>query len=147
MVSSYPGFRFQYGYVQMVANIPAGTGLWSGLWLAAANLKWPPEIDMLELWGPPDNKAGVYFHPVKAPFSADRLNPASRAAIVSGWHTFSILWTRQQVTWYIDNQSVLVVSKKIPHQAMYLIANLANYTKTGGCTGQLAIRSVDVWQS
>jgi len=131
----------------MVAKIPTGTGLWSGLWLAAANLKWPPEIDLLELWGPPDNKAGVYYHPVNAPPSRFRLNPAMKAAITSGWHTFSILWTRRQVTWYIDNQPVTVVSENIPHQTMYLIANLANYTKSGGCTGQVAIRAIDVWQN
>jgi beta-glucanase (GH16 family) len=146
MVTSYPGFRFEYGLVEMVAKVPTGAGLWSGLWLAAANLKWPPEIDLLEQWGPPDNKAGVYFHPISAPFSKAHLNPAMKAQIATGWHTFSILWTRHQVTWYIDNQQMMTVTKNVPHQPMYLIADLANYTKSGGCIGQLAIRSVDVWQ-
>jgi beta-glucanase (GH16 family) len=74
------------------------------------------------------------------------LNPAMKASTASGWHTYSILWTRQQVTWYIDSQQVMAVNKNIPHQAMYLIANLANYTKLRGCSGQLAISSIDVWQ-
>ena len=31
MVTTYPGFRFQYGYVQVVAQIPNGPGLWPAL--------------------------------------------------------------------------------------------------------------------
>lgn len=89
----------------------------------------------------------MYFHPLGAPFSRVHLDPARRAAIASGWHSFSILWTRQQVTCYIDNQQVMVARNNIPHQKMYLIANLADYTKLHGCTGQLTIRSIDVWQS
>lgn len=146
MVTSYPGFRFQYGYVQVVAQLPTRRGLWSGLWLAAASLKWPPEIDILERWGPPKDKAGIYYHPVNAHYSYFHLDPAQRAATASGWHTYSVLWTPRRVTWYIDNQKVMVVNKGVPRQKMYVIADLANYTSVGGCSGQVAIRSIDVWQ-
>ena len=50
MITSYPGFKFEYGFVQVVANIPHGRGLWPALWLAAANGQFPPEIDMVESW-------------------------------------------------------------------------------------------------
>jgi beta-glucanase (GH16 family) len=145
MVSSYPGFRFEYGYVSMVAQIPTGTGLWSGLWLAATNLKWPPEIDMLERWGPPRNITAAYFHPVGTRFTGVHLSQALAAQTATGWHTYSVMWTETQITWYVDNQQVFVVTKNVPHQAMYLLADLADYV-TGACTGQLAIRSIDVWQ-
>ena len=29
------------------------------MWLAASNLHWPPEIDLLEHWGAPTSKSGV----------------------------------------------------------------------------------------
>jgi len=147
MVTSYKGFQFEYGYVSMVAQIPSDPGLWPGLWLAAANLKWPPEIDILERWGPPANKAGVYFHPVNAPPDITHLSPGMLAGLGSGWHTFSVSWTSQKITWYVDGIPLMVITSNIPHQAMYLVADLANYTKTGGCSGELLIQSIDVWQS
>jgi beta-glucanase (GH16 family) len=152
MVSSFPSFRFKYGLVKIVARIPDGEGLWSGLWLAAANEKWPPEIDMLERWGPPSNIAGVYMHPtgVKNKHEAlDRvhLSQSLAATLDSGWHTFSILWTAQKVTWYVDGQQVMTATSHIPHQLMYIIANLADFkTGAGACNGQLLVRSVKVWQ-
>jgi beta-glucanase (GH16 family) len=51
MVTSYPGFNFEYGTVQIVAQIPKNVGLWPALWLLPASESWPPEIDMLESWG------------------------------------------------------------------------------------------------
>ena len=62
MITTYPSFRFEYGYIQVVARIPSGAGLWPALWLAAADLKWPPEVDLLEAWGGPTPSAGVFFH-------------------------------------------------------------------------------------
>lgn len=147
MVTTYPGFRFEYGYVSMVAEIPNATGLWPGLWLAAANLRWPPEIDMLERWGPPLSKAGVYFHPVNAPPVIGHVGPTMLASLSSGWHTFSVSWTAHEIIWYVDGQPLMTVSQNVPRQPMYVIANLANFTKSGGCTGELAIKSVNVWQS
>jgi beta-glucanase (GH16 family) len=148
MVTSYPGFRFKYGYVQFTARIPAGAGLWSGLWLAAANLKWPPEIDLLEHWGAPSNLAGVYFHPIHGSGAKTHLSAAKTASLTSGWHTFSVSWTYRRVIWYVDGQTIMVVRTSVPHQQMYLVANLADFSlpKSGGCSGRLLIRSVKVWQ-
>jgi len=117
------------------------------LWLAAADLKWPPEIDILERWGPPADKAGVYFHPLNAPPDITHLSPAMLAGLGSGWHTFSVSWTSQKIIWYVDSVPLMVITSNIPHQLMYLVADLADYTKTGGCSGELLIKSIDVWQS
>jgi beta-glucanase (GH16 family) len=146
MVTSYPGFRFEYGYVSMVAQIPSGTGLWPGLWLAAANLKWPPEIDIFEGYGPPVNLGGAYFHPLNAPAAITHVSPATLAGLASGWHTFSVSWTSQKIVWYIDGMTVMVITSNIPQQPMYLVADLASFTQTG-CSGQLLIKSIDVWQA
>jgi beta-glucanase (GH16 family) len=146
MVTTYPSFRFEYGYVQVVARIPSGAGLWPALWLAAANLKWPPEIDILEHWGPPKERTGVYFHPRGA--GEAEAHPAT-ADLSAGWHTFSVNWTPSSVTWFIDGHAALAVGQHVPHQPMYFIANVADYwlpPSGGGCDGALLIRSVKVWQ-
>jgi beta-glucanase (GH16 family) len=158
MVTTYPGFNFQYGYLQIVANIPDGQGLWPALWLAATNLQWPPEMDVLEAWGAGQDVnsapyAATYFHfdtPTKHDaFIKAEISPATKAL---GWHTFALSWTPTQMTWLLDGHALLTTTQYIPHQKMFLVANLAEaVTPTqpnvlpGQCNGDMQIRSVAVW--
>lgn len=145
MVTTHPGFNFKYGYIQVVAHITNGTGLWPALWLSASNYQWPPEIDMLEHWGPPRNASGMFFHPTGA-YQVVQPVPQS-AHVTSGWHTFALDWTSSQVTWYLDGKTMFSVVQNIPHQKMYFIANVAAFnTGPNSCNGTLKIRSVKVWQ-
>jgi len=143
MVTTFPGFHFQYGFVQVVAKIPFSKGLWPGLWLAASDQQWPPEIDLLEHWGT-DADGKVYLHPVAGP----RLGgPVSMPGLADGWHTFTIDWTQSSLTWYYDGIQVLSTTRGVPQQSMYFIANLADAdATTGGCSGQFLVKSVKVWQ-
>ncbi len=148
MVTTYPSFNFKYGFIQVVARIPASAGLWPGLWLAASDLGWPPEMDLIEHWGPPRNASGTYFHPAGG-FQVRTIFPAS-ANPTSGWHTFSLSWTPSELSWYFDGQVLMVVKQKVPHQKMYFVANVANFLDprhgTVPCSGTLAIRSVKIWR-
>jgi beta-glucanase (GH16 family) len=143
MITSYPGFKFEYGFVQVVANIPHANGLWPALWLAAANGQFPPEIDMVESWGVNAN-TGSFYHPVKGHHS--RVYYSRK--LTMGWHTYSLSWTRSRLAFYVDKKLVLTVTKNVPHQRMYFLADLAEYlpAKRGYCTGQLQIRSVKIWK-
>lgn len=143
MVTTFKSYRFQYGYVQVVAKIPERPGLWPGIWLAAADLSWPPEIDLVESWGV-HALAGAYFHPVGGGQVVNRFH----SPLSDGWNTFGLSWTKSQLTWYVDGRVVLTVRSRIPHQPMYFIADLAEYlhpTAKADCNGQLAIRSVKIW--
>jgi beta-glucanase (GH16 family) len=149
IVTTSPSFSFEYGYVQIVARIPGGTGLWPALWLLPSNQSWPPEIDMLEHWGasstPPRLSLFPTGHAHEFSFST---NPAT-ADLSVGWHTFGLSWTAGNLTWFIDGKKVMSLSKDIPHQRMYLIANLAESLPTqsdSGCSGTMLVRSVGVWQ-
>jgi beta-glucanase (GH16 family) len=146
MVTTYPGFRFKYGYVQMVAQIPDEPGLWPALWLAAADLRWPPEMDLIEHYGLPDTRTSVAFHPV----GADPVTKHLHIGNLNGrWHTFGLSWTPSRLVWFIDGRAVLNINQHIPHQPMYLIANLADYqlpVADQGCEGTMLIRSIKVWQ-
>ncbi len=154
MITSYPSFRFEYGYVQVVARIPATAGLWGALWLDPANFGWPPEMDMLEAWGGPLPYSGSFFH-YRAGSRLGRnravFSPATKAF---GWHTFALSWTRTQMTWLLDGKVELTVRQHIPHQPMFFIANLAEAVSPGqpdvglgDCDGELLIRSVKVWKA
>jgi beta-glucanase (GH16 family) len=144
MISSAPGFNFEYGVVQVVARIPYGKGLWPALWLAASNHQWPPEIDILEHWNS-DQQAKVYLHPATG---ARQGGPVFTPGNLSqGWHTFRLYWTKTRLTWYIDGVSVFTTTTNIPRQPMYVVANLADTTTTAGsCNGTMLVQSVKVWQ-
>ncbi len=150
MVTTYSSFHFQYGYMQVVAKIPNAPGLWPGLWLAAADNVWPPEIDLIEQWGATDGhpaSAGAYFHP--APLGTPQVASVLPGGLSAGWHTFGLLWTKSELKWYVDGKTVLTVRQHVPHQEMYFLADLAEYTKptAGACDGSLVIRSVKVWKA
>jgi serralysin len=143
MVTSYPSFKFQYGYVQVTAKMTSGTGLWPAFWLAASNEQWPPEIDILEHWGNATN-AKIYLHPLSGVRQGGLVTTPN---LLTGWHTFSVYWTKSSLRWYYDGHQVAATTTAIPQQSMYFIANLAVYDATpGGCSGTLQIKSVKVWQ-
>lgn len=144
MVTSYPGYRFEYGFVQVVARLPHTPGVWPALWLAAANLKWPPEMDLVETWGV-NGHSGAFFHPVNGKYVAGHI-PLART---EGWQTYSLRWTPSKITYYVGNSIVLTITKGVPHQKMYFIADLAEYQPAvaGKCSGQLQIKSVKVWKN
>lgn len=143
MITSYPSLRFKYGYIQIVANIPFSKGLWPALWLAAANKKWPPEIDILEHWGSLKN-GRVYLHPKGGP----RVGGAvSTPNLSKGWHTFTLAWTKKRLIWYYDGTQIFTATSNVPQQDMYLVANLADDSVSpGACSGTMLIKSVKVWQ-
>jgi beta-glucanase (GH16 family) len=142
MVTTYKSLRFEYGYVKIVARIPYSKGLWAALWLATANFQWPPEIDIMEHVGTTLIYA-EYLHRVSLP----RLGVTHDTPNLStGWHDISLLWTRTQVTWYIDGLVVASTTKGVPHQLMYFIANVADdVSGPGSCTGTMLVQSVKIW--
>jgi beta-glucanase (GH16 family) len=147
MVTTYPGFNFEYGIVQVVANIPQTYGLWSAIWLLPTSEGWPPEIDMEETWGPPDVQTAYTFH--YADGDNDESTQASSASPLSpGWHTFTLDWTPTSLTWWLDGTEVLTTSSDIPSQSMYLLIDLADYaqTSTQGCSGTMQVKSVKIWE-
>jgi beta-glucanase (GH16 family) len=144
MITSYPGFKFKYGFVQVVANIPHANGLWPALWLEPANGQDRPEIDMVESWGV-NALTASFYHPV-----AKRRNERAEysPALTRGWQTYSLSWTRYRLRYYIGSKLILNLKRAIPDQPMYFLADLAEYlpARPGDCSGQLKIRSVKIWK-
>jgi beta-glucanase (GH16 family) len=144
MVTSKPGFNFTYGLVQVSAKLPYGPGLWPALWLAATNDQWPPELDIMEHWYS-EPQAKVYDHTVGKKYLGGPV--PTPANLSEGFHTYSLLWTKDRVTWYLDGARVFTTTSYVPQQAMYFIANVADdSTASGACTGTMQIQSVKVWQ-
>jgi beta-glucanase (GH16 family) len=144
MVTSKPGFNFTYGLIQITAKLPYGPGLWPALWLAATNDQWPPELDIMEHWySEPQMK--VYDHTVGKQYMGGAVpTPENLSA---GFNTYSLLWTKDRVTWYLNGVQVFTTTSYVPQQAMYFIANVADdSTAAGACSGTMEIQSIKVYQ-
>jgi beta-glucanase (GH16 family) len=149
MVTSYNGFDFTYGYVQVVARAPAGDGLWSALWLLPQNKSWPPEIDIMEIWGNYPNMLETADH-VSLPGPPASLYYAP-TNLVGSFHTYAVDWEPGTMTWYLDGRQVYQLTGESPNTAMYIIADLAVDGTRGTdsstpTTTSLDIQSVQVWQ-
>jgi beta-glucanase (GH16 family) len=144
MVTSAPGFNFTYGLISVTAKLPYGPGLWPALWLAASNHDWPPELDIMEHWYS-EPQAKVYDHTVGKQYIGGPVPTPDNLS--AGFNTFSLLWTKSRVTWYLDGAQVYTTTSYVPQQAMYFIANVADdSTATDACNGTMQIESVKVWQ-
>jgi hypothetical protein len=144
LVTTFPGYKFQYGYLQVVARVPNAQGTWTALWLAAANEQWPPEIDIIEHWDAA-TKYYEYYHPAGAP----RENTVETLGNLStSYHTYGVYWTQSKVVWYIDGRQVFETVRNVPQQPMYFLANVAVYKQAPTLTtpASLDIKSVSVWQ-
>lgn len=126
MISSFDLFAQQYGWFEIRAKFPKGKGMWPAFWLLPATKKWPPEIDVLEILGHETNK--VYF---STHWNNLEGKHTSKTGHFTGpdfsqdFHTFAVEWTPKECIWYVDGVERHRSSEGIPHEPMYVIANLA----------------------
>ena len=147
MVTTYPSYGFTYGYVQVVARIPYGAGLWPALWMLPTSMQWPPEIDIIEHYG----DSPVSWQHLHSPAYPTQMASEVTPNLAAGWHTFGLYWSPQAVIWFIDGRRVFDDTQAVPSQPMYLLADVAVYqqvkSRWSAGSDSMAIRSVSVWQA
>jgi beta-glucanase (GH16 family) len=124
-------FSFQYGYMEVRAQIPKGQGLWPAIWMMPAGYDdQNGEIDVMEALG---------GNPSQAYFTVHRLGQLEQHTIVgadlsAGFHTYGVDWEPNEITWYLDGVAVATCTNQslIPHEPMYPIMNLAVGGNWGG---------------
>jgi beta-glucanase (GH16 family) len=154
MVTTYNSFDFTYGFVQVVAKVPKGDGFWPALWLLPTNKSWPPEIDIMEVWG--NNTSQVAMTNIVSDNNGTKTQArtlVNTSDLSAGFHTYSVDWEPGKITWYLDGNPVAVTTAGVSSQQMYFIANLAVDGLTGKSadastpsTGSFDIKSVNIWQ-
>ncbi|MGC8548124.1 MAG: chitobiase/beta-hexosaminidase C-terminal domain-containing protein [Acidobacteriaceae bacterium] len=106
-------FSFQYGRVELRAEIPEEQGLWPAIWLLGNSIttkNWPAcgEMDMMEhvntALTPDWIKGSVHG----TGFTGDNLGtqfnfPAGETA--AGWHTYGMIWNKGSISYYVDDPS------------------------------------------
>ena len=166
-ISTTGNYTLQYGEIDFRAKMPAGQGLWSGLWLAGANGTNPlGEIDVQEmLLGNTHTVYGSLHGWAPNPLwgETQAMNLTSDAS--QGFHDYQLIWQPGMLTWAVDGTAYAQYTKTQATTAGHpwpfdtnpeaLIANLAvaapnewggppNTTTTLPATMQ--IQSVHIWQ-
>jgi beta-glucanase (GH16 family) len=126
MITTHRSFQFTYGYVQVVAQIPGGTGTWPALWLLPQTTEWPPEIDIMENFGAANSIRTTYiWGTADAPEQASQ-NIVTSSNLTNGYHTYGLLWKPGSLTWYLDGKVIDTFnSDTVSSKPMYFLANLA----------------------
>ena len=114
-------FSFTYGRVDIRARLPKTQGLWPAFWLLPPDsvAVAPYEIDIMELLGKDPTTVHMANHWGTQQISQNFTGPD----FSQGYHVFSMIWTSQAITWYVDGIQRFESEQGIPHQSMYLIIN------------------------
>jgi beta-glucanase (GH16 family) len=121
-------FAFRYGFVETRVLVPQGTGFWPAFWMLPTSRSSTPEVDIFEMLGDQPRTVSMHVH-WRGPGDNELADGVdwSGPDFTAGWHTFGLDWEPDHLTWYVDGVARWQVTdpSRIPHEPMYLIANLA----------------------
>jgi beta-glucanase (GH16 family) len=159
-ITTFNEFSQTYGYFEMRAKLPVGSGIGSAFWLLAKDMSHPPEIDVMEVLGRDPTALFTTAHSGDANADHTRTQTGGNGnAIYSneGWkqvadlsadfHTYGLNWQADKITWYLDGAKMFEMNTPSDmHKPMYLLAGLgiggaADWTGTPApnATGQMQI--------
>ncbi len=115
---------FTYGYFEARMKTPTGSGMWPAFWMLPQPSSpdnseneyggWPAngEIDIMEAKGRLENKVDTTLHFGKAWNEHDYVTQETTlSSNTDEWHTYAVDWTAGAISWFVDGQKVLTVTK------------------------------------
>lgn len=125
VVTSLGSFVQTYGVFEIKARLPKGRGYWPALWMIPASKGWPPEIDIMEFLGHEPDKVYMTAH-WKDEKGERRIfgRPYKGPDFTKEMHVFSVLWTQEELVWFVDGVERARSKEGVPHVPMYVVANL-----------------------
>jgi beta-glucanase (GH16 family) len=118
---------FKFGRIDIRAKLPVSKGMWPALWMLGANITsvgWPAcgETDIMELVGTYPGRVSGTMHWK----NGDGTHGSKGASynLPSGdfsqqFHVYSIVWIKDVIKWYVDNQLCLTFSNTDTGPANY----------------------------
>ncbi|HEY4032086.1 MAG TPA: family 16 glycosylhydrolase [Caulobacteraceae bacterium] len=142
VITTKDTFAQTYGYFEMRAELPTNvSGAWPAFWLVPADGSWPPELDVMETL---TGSSSIDYTTVHSEATGTHTAVGSPNLVtdVGGFHTYGVLWTPTDLTWYLDGQAVFHTATPADmNQPMYMIANMA----IGGWAGTPDFTSTDMY--
>ncbi|MBC6981872.1 family 16 glycosylhydrolase [Caulobacter sp. 17J80-11] len=126
LIDTRDTFSQLYGYFEMRAAVPAGQGLWPAFWLLPQGGGWPPELDVVEIFGSQPQVAHTAAHSNASGAHTADYSASDVQGDPAGFHTYGALWEADKLVWYVDGVEVARTATPADmHQPMYMLANLA----------------------
>jgi beta-glucanase (GH16 family) len=125
IISTFGTFSQTYGRFEIRCRVPAGRGLRSGFLLLPVPLAPLPEIEVFQTIGSSPSK--VFFANRWGTEQTERSFADSFTGpdLSAGFHTISIEWERDRISWLIDGKEKFQTVDGIPRQPMYMLLDLA----------------------
>ncbi len=104
-VNTFGKFHFTHGVLEVRAQVPAGLGTWPAFWALPANGSWPPEVDVMEIYGVAPGTVDMTYHwgTERQPKEKDsETTLPGGETFSSDFHVFGCAVTKQSITWYLD---------------------------------------------
>jgi len=138
ILTSQASFAQKYGYFEIRAKIPYGTGVWPAFWLLADDGGWPPEIDVMEGRGQRPGDLVMTTHwriPATQKIESCGFDFMLADASID-FHNYGILWRQDRLIYFIDRKPVSEIKVPVGYDdPMYMIVNLAMGSKWFGGVG------------
>ena len=128
VLTTQKSFSQKYGYFEIRAKIPLGTGVWPAFWLLANDGGWPPEIDAMEGRGQRPGDVVMTTH-WRIPATGFVESCGFDFSVPNAWtdfHDYGVLWKQDRLVYFVDRKPVSDI--KVPagfEDPMYMIVNLA----------------------
>lgn len=132
---------FTYGRLEARIKAAPGQGTWNAFWTLGSNIDtafWPMcgEIDVMELLGSNTKRLLGYLHgPISGGMGRGNTKDFT-SALTDDFHTYTIDWLPDEVTWYLDGVKYGSVSRTDLDwrfdKEFYVILNLAMGGNLGG---------------
>ena len=125
IITTYGSFAQTYGRFEIRCRVASGKGVESKFWLMPVPSGDVPSIDVVDIVGS-EPKKGLFTNRwgderTERSYSGS----ASVPDLSDGFHTIEIEWDEKRITWKVDGKETFQSISGVPHQPMYLVANLA----------------------
>lgn len=126
LISSHKFLNILYCYVEVEAKMPPhGYQYFPAIWMYNRN-GWLPEIDIVELMGEESTSASFTHHWLDSTNNHKQKGKSFNLHmnLNDKYHIFSMEWTPQSITWFIDGYAYYKRISNIPNVPLFLICNI-----------------------
>jgi beta-glucanase (GH16 family) len=120
LITTEPSFSQLYGYFEIRTQLPVGSGLWPAFWMAQADHAVPFELDVMENFGRDPKTVYGTAHWGDGTENGFPVKVDS----VQQQRSYGVLWTIEDIVWYVDDVEVARIRNKDLHAPMYVIASM-----------------------
>jgi beta-glucanase (GH16 family) len=153
LMTTYKLFSQLYGYFQITAKLPTGTGFGSAFWMLPTDGAQLSELDVMEELGSSPSTIYETSHHVQGTSNVQTGFVTDVPTASTGFNTYGVDWEKDTITWYIDG--VAVASAPTPADMdvpMYMLINLGvgapgswGGAANGTSSAAMDIQSVEVF--